>query len=53
MTQFKMVCKLCGCQAKWSEDELVWRHKVDTEQELFDSSFCDKYGYPIDVKESQ
>ncbi len=42
------VCTLCGGDAKFVTAENVWRHKSHPRLNVA-SSFCDKYGYPIQV----
>lgn len=41
------VCALCGADAKFSADG-TWRHARRPFEDQ--STFCDKYGYPIPIK---
>lgn len=44
----RLVCKLCGAPAKEAEDG---RHRHEGEPFDDASGFCDRYGYPIPVRE--
>lgn len=44
-------CTRCNGLAKFVESEGVWRHAGEPhQQEHLEQSFCDRYGYPIEVK---
>lgn len=43
-------CTRCNGLAEFHQDEGVWRHAGEPHQEGFlEQSFCDRYGYPIEV----
>lgn len=44
----KIVCVRCGANAEYREDEKVYRHDA---LDVFRSTYCDDYGYPIKVRE--
>lgn len=45
------VCTICGSQAKWEPEAQVWRHAGEPSSDAFlTQTFCDKYGYPIEVR---
>jgi hypothetical protein len=46
-----MCCTLCGSPAYFSVKEQVWRHAGEPHEMVYAAqSFCDKYGYPIQVR---
>lgn len=46
-----MICTICGCEAEYRFDEQCWRHKGKPwELEFSAQALCDKYGYPVKVK---
>ena len=46
------VCTRCGEPAEYQMEEGVWRHKGSPrDPNYFGQTFCDRYGYPIDIKD--
>lgn len=45
-------CTRCNGLAEWDASQSVWRHMSGDplSDRLIEQSFCDKYGYPIDVR---
>ncbi len=43
----KPVCRVCGADAVWVAEEAVHRHAKQPFEDQ--STFCDRYGYPIEV----
>lgn len=49
-----MICTLCNGLAEFCGDEGVFRHAGEPfEKGTMEQIFCDRYGYPIQVKERQ